>query len=113
MDEFLEEFVDLLVNEEEIDLKSIYVDGTKIEPNTNRYTFVWKKSIIKYQNRLIEKISKHFRIDKTLLPMECKKLVLIEFNNIKNICKSKNIVFVYRKEKRKTEEQMLYQEEKI
>jgi hypothetical protein len=28
-----------------LSLKDIYVDGTKIEANANRYTFVWTKSI--------------------------------------------------------------------
>ncbi len=27
------------------DDKAIFIDGTKIEANANRYTFVWKKSI--------------------------------------------------------------------
>ncbi|EHT72137.1 transposase, partial [Staphylococcus aureus subsp. aureus CIG1267] len=30
-----------------IDDNSIYIDGTKVEANANRYTFVWKKSIQK------------------------------------------------------------------
>ncbi len=28
-----------------LSLKDIYVDGTKIEASSNRYTFVWAKSI--------------------------------------------------------------------
>ncbi|WP_252597251.1 hypothetical protein, partial [Staphylococcus aureus] len=28
-----------------IDDNSIFIDGTKVEANANRYTFVWKKSI--------------------------------------------------------------------
>ncbi|WP_317845499.1 transposase [Schnuerera sp. xch1] len=40
---------------------------------------------------------------------ECKKLVLTEFNNLRNACKSKNIIFVYGKGKRKSEEQRKYE----
>lgn len=35
----------LLVEQGIISLKDIFVDGTKIEANANRYTFVWGKSI--------------------------------------------------------------------
>jgi len=35
----------LLANEGHLSLKDLYVDGTKIEANANRYTFVWGKSI--------------------------------------------------------------------
>ncbi|MEN0481587.1 hypothetical protein AAGX93_14170, partial [Staphylococcus aureus] len=28
-----------------IDDNSIFIDGTKVEANANRYTFAWKKSI--------------------------------------------------------------------
>lgn len=33
----------------------VFVDGTKIEANANRYTFVWKKSVTKHQARLLRK----------------------------------------------------------
>ena len=35
----------LLVEQGVVNLKDLYVDGTKIEANANRYTFVWGKSI--------------------------------------------------------------------
>lgn len=109
MDEILKQLIDLLIQQGEVDLKSIYIDGTKIEANANRYTFVWKKSIIKYQKRLIEKISEYFNINDELSKGDLKKLVLKEFNNVRNICKSKDIVFVYGQGKRKTEEQKRYE----
>jgi transposase len=37
--------VQLLVAEGLLNIKELYVDGTKIEANANRYTFVWGKSI--------------------------------------------------------------------
>ena len=33
-----------------------YIDGTKIESKANKYTFVWKKTVVKNRARLIEKI---------------------------------------------------------
>ena len=44
----------------EIDCKSIFIDGTKIEANANKYSFVWKKAVTKYQARLLEKIAASF-----------------------------------------------------
>ncbi|WP_339099818.1 hypothetical protein [Fusobacterium ulcerans] len=35
--------------------ETIYIYGTKIEAYTNKYTFVWKKSIEKYRARLDKK----------------------------------------------------------
>jgi transposase len=37
--------VELLVEEGVLSIKDIYVDGTKIEANANRYTFVWGNAI--------------------------------------------------------------------
>lgn len=48
--------VELLVELGLIDLKDIFTDGTKLEANANRYTFVWKKSLDKYQKRLQEQV---------------------------------------------------------
>lgn len=43
--EIFVQVVELLVEEGLISLKEIYVDGTKLEANANKYTFVWGKSI--------------------------------------------------------------------
>lgn len=44
-----------LVEEQLIDQEAIFIDGTKIEANANKFTFVWRKSIEKYHEGLIEK----------------------------------------------------------
>jgi len=36
----------------------LFIDGTKIEANANKYSFVWKKSTTKYESRTIEKPEK-------------------------------------------------------
>lgn len=38
-----------------IDEESIYIDGTKIEASANKYTFVWRKNIERYNNKVIER----------------------------------------------------------
>lgn len=40
----------------EIKYEHLFVDGTKIEANANKYSFVWKKSTNKYQERLEQKL---------------------------------------------------------
>ena len=40
-----------------VDLNHTYIDGTKIEANANKYTWVWKKSCIKSRNRVFEKLT--------------------------------------------------------
>ena len=43
--EIFVQVVELLAEEGLLSLKEIYVDGTKLEANANKYTFVWGKSI--------------------------------------------------------------------
>lgn len=47
--------VDLLYQEGLVKLEDYYLDGTKIEANANKYTFVWKRSTLKYDQKLDEK----------------------------------------------------------
>ena len=42
----------------EVGFRNIFVDGTKIEANANRYTFVWKKAVEKYNAKLDAKFEK-------------------------------------------------------
>ena len=40
-----------------VGLQHTYIDGTKIEANANRYTWVWKKSCMKNRQKTFDKIS--------------------------------------------------------
>ena len=42
--ELLEQFVGMLAEWGFVSLATVFIDGTKIEANANRYSFVWKKS---------------------------------------------------------------------
>ena len=59
-----------LVQEELINQEAIFIDGTKIEANANKFTFVWKKSIEKYHNGLIEKSNQLYNelLEKEIIP---------------------------------------------
>jgi transposase len=44
--------LELLIDEGYVKFEHYFLDGTKIEANANRYTFVWKKSTDRLQSRL-------------------------------------------------------------
>ena len=46
-----------LFEDEGVDLSTLYIDGTKIEANANKYTWVWKKSCIKNRNKVYVKLT--------------------------------------------------------
>lgn len=58
IDEILLDINRYIFKAEGVDLTHIYIDGTKIEANANRYTWVWKKSCIKNREKVFQKISK-------------------------------------------------------
>ena len=51
------QLVSYLGDRNEIDFENLFVDGTKIEAQANRYSFVWRKSTNKYEARLDEKLA--------------------------------------------------------
>lgn len=46
-----------IFEKDHVDLEHTYIDGTKIEANANRYTWVWKRSCTKNRGKVYEKIS--------------------------------------------------------
>lgn len=50
------QMVKYLHNIDEIKFENLFVDGTKIEANANRYTFVWKKVVNKNEAKMFMKI---------------------------------------------------------
>ena len=44
-----------------INLTHYFTDGTKIEANANKYSYVWKKSTNRYQQGVIEKVNELFK----------------------------------------------------
>jgi transposase len=53
-------FVEKLYEHGELPFENVFIDGTKIEANANKYTFVWKKATEKFENRLPEKVTALF-----------------------------------------------------
>lgn len=55
----LTQLVKLLAEADEIHFENLFIDGTKIEANANKYTFVWKGFIEKNEAKLQEKATKY------------------------------------------------------
>lgn len=50
------QLVEELLNMGLVDLEQYFVDGTKMEANANKYSFVWKKSTENYKAKLQENV---------------------------------------------------------
>lgn len=81
-----------IMKKETVEMDKLYIDGTKIEADANKYTFVWKKAVQKNREKLYKKITN-----------EAPKLnqILEEYNYktfvIKDKYKSKEIKKIYLK----------------
>lgn len=75
------EVVKMLVGLGYVSLDVQYIDETKIEAGSNRYTFVWRGSVEKYKEKLETKISRilsdienvYTPITRSLTVMNCLK----------------------------------------
>lgn len=104
IDDVLSAVVSLLHSAGEVTFDEVFIDGTKLEANANKYTFVWKKSVSKNEANLQTKIAKllddvfnEFFISASSLQELITKL------------KEREITFVYGKGKRKSKEQRFYE----
>lgn len=106
------QLVNELIKLDEIKFENIFIDGTKLEANANKYTFVWKKSINKSEVKLQEKLRiliVNLNIDLNLnykIPNIEKKIGIQEIHEIlktlNEIKIKEGIVFVHGKGKKKS-----------
>ncbi|PIC70607.1 transposase, partial [Sporosarcina sp. P17b] len=59
-----------LVQKQLIDEEAIFIDGTKIEANANKFTFVWRKSVERYSSGLVERSGQMYEelLEKEIIP---------------------------------------------
>lgn len=81
----------VIFEKQKVDLEHVYIDGTKIGANANKYTWVWKKSCITNRNKvfckiteLIEKMNKE-----ELMLLEVKFEITTEYARHIEICGEK------------------------
>lgn len=66
MNHYLKENINDIFNEinkfifknEHVDLNHVYIDGTKMEANANKYSWVWKNACLTSRDKLFEKLTK-------------------------------------------------------
>ena len=105
LEDLFYQVVHLLREDEEIEYEHLFVDGTKIEANANRYTFVWRKRVERGIARLTEK--------KEMLTAELRTRYAFELGNMKEpeemlsrlqkTAQEQGISFVHGSGKRKTQ----------
>ena len=54
IDDVFYDVVRLLIDRKYISMENCFLDGTKIEANANKYTFVWNKAVKRYDSKLNE-----------------------------------------------------------
>ena len=93
----------------EISGETIFIDGTKIEAATNKYTFVWKKAVTKNQAKLLIKLADFVAQCEQLYDLKIVYGDTVKMKHVKKLRKklyalkqSENVVFVHGIGKRKT-----------
>ncbi len=93
----------------ELSKETVFIDGTKLEACANKYTFVWKSSVGKWEEKMYVKIEEavqmvnreylqSFRICKETRTADLQRIV----DHLKEYCHENEIVFVYCRGKRKS-----------
>lgn len=72
----------LLSQEGHVSLKEAYLDGTKIEANANRYSFVWGNAIKTQKERMAKQLEDLWAYAETIAKEELSDNGSIEFNKI-------------------------------
>ena len=85
----------VIFQKDKVDLNHIYIDGTKMEANANKYTWVWKKACLTSRLRLYNKITALLdSINDKMLCYECYRYDSREEYTIEYL---ENIVADYKK----------------
>lgn len=105
----LQQFVEVLIQDGHVDLENVFIDGTKIEAVANRYSFVWRKSVEKYLEKLRQRM-----VVELLMPEQSPLEKVIErvrhmFQQAVALCEYHQVQFVHGTGKRKTQFQRDYE----
>ena len=105
----LAEVSNILFDLGEISGETIFIDGTKIEANANKYTFVWKKAVTKNQAKLLIKLADFVAECEQLYDIKIVYGNVVKIKHLKRLRKklyalknAENITFVHGIGKRKT-----------
>ena len=83
----LAQMTHILADNAEISFQNIFIDGTKLEAASNKYTFVWKKAVTKNQQKLMDKIPALFQEAEELFGIKIAYKNLIKQHHLKKLWK--------------------------
>lgn len=117
IEELFYQLVNLLHELNEINYENVFIDGTKIEANANRYTFVWKKAVMKNEAKMHTKVQELintvnqeyiqvFTFCSESAESDMQKVLVF----LKQKCKDENIEFVHGSGKRPKPLQKQYEQ---
>ena len=108
LEDLFAQLTEVVATMDSIDFSEVFIDGTKIEANANRYTFVWKKTVEKNFEKLRTKIEGLREDAETLLGTDLSGTDIEHIScQLKEYMESENIEEVHGSGKRKTAAQRL------
>lgn len=103
IEELFYQLVDKLCELGEVRFKNMFVDGTKLEANANRYTFVWKKAVEKNLKKLEIKIEAQLPVIAERYGIASHVTVEDAYETLMNHARMIGLEFVHGSGKRKTQ----------
>ena len=96
----------------ELSKETVFIDGTKLEACANKYTFVWKKSVGKWEEKMFRKIQEavelvnreyiqSFTVTEETRTADLQKICRF----LETVCIDRQVVFVHGRGKRKSNHQ--------
>ena len=105
------QLVQKIFDVEGISPDELYIDGTKIEANANRYSFVWKKSVQQRLGHCSEKLKKIHKTIQEVLDIDVSDKNIEEtIDKLSEVRQEKDIPFVYGPGHRKHPLQKIWEE---
>ena len=106
------QMVSRLFNAGELSKETVFIDGTKLEACANKYTYVWKRAVSKWEENMFQKIQdevqkinheyiKSFSVKPETITKDLKKICKF----LENICEIQNTKFVSGRGRRKSKNQ--------
>jgi len=72
----------MMVESGHVDLQKVYTDGTKIEANANRYTFVWGRAIKSSKERIVKQLEELWQYTQQIAAEELKDTAPTQYTPI-------------------------------
>jgi transposase len=76
------QIVELLVEQGLVSIKDIYTDGTKLEANANKYTFVWGKAIKTSRDRIARQLDELWQYTQAIAEEELQDEAQLDFQQV-------------------------------